>query len=70
MTVLIVSVVAVVVVGAGLLLLRSSGPRHESLGATQSDGADPLIRTESRHHDTPAGADLQTPGGREHDDRS
>jgi hypothetical protein len=71
MTGLLLVVVLVLAVGAlvGLVLaLRTGGkkPRFESLGAPPEPHTDPLIRTESRHHDTPAGADLDVPGGRDH----
>jgi hypothetical protein len=71
MTGLLLIVVLVLAAGAviGIVLaLRTGGakPRFESLGAPADPHADPLIRTESRHHDTPAGADLDVPGGRDH----
>jgi hypothetical protein len=70
MTGFLLIVVAIVVVAAvvGLVLAtRSSGrPKYESLGAPPEPHDDPLIRTESRRHDTPAGADLDLPGGRDH----
>ncbi len=63
--------VLALIIGAVLVMRGGVGkPRHESLGATQSDGADPLIRHQSRHRDTPAGADIDQPGGREHDSKS
>jgi hypothetical protein len=64
--VLLALVVLLVVLGRG-----SSGPRvkPEFLGAPASDRTDPLIRAESRHHDTPAAADVEQHGGREHDER-
>jgi hypothetical protein len=70
MTGFLLIVVAIVVVAAvvGLVLAtRSSAkPKYESLGAPPEAHDDPLIRTESRRHDTPAGADIDRPGGREH----
>ena len=72
MTVLILIVVLLVVgavVGLVLALRGGSGPKYESLGAPAEQHSDPLIRTESRHFDTPAGADLDVRGGREHGDR-
>ncbi len=60
---LIVSAVAVA------LAWRSSGskfPSDETLRHPSPGHAEPLIREQSRHRDTPAGADLDKPGGREH----
>ncbi len=69
--IIITIVVLALIIGAVLVLRGGTGkPRHERLGATQTDGADPLIRTASRHRDTPAGADLDQSGGRSHDDKS
>jgi hypothetical protein len=64
-------VIAVLIVLVVLLVRGSSGPKVKSefLGAPASDRTDPLIRAESRHHDTPAAADVEQHGGREHDDR-
>jgi hypothetical protein len=71
MTGLLIVVVLVLAAGAviGLVLaLRTGGdtPRYEPLGAPPEPHSDPLIRAESRHRDTPAGADLDVPGGRDH----
>jgi hypothetical protein len=71
MTGLLIVVVLVLAVGAlvGLVLaLRTGGskPKFEALGAPPGSQTDPLIRTESRRHDTPAGADLDVHGGRDH----
>lgn len=69
MTVLLLIVVLLVVaavVGLVLALRGGGAPKYESLGAPPEPHSDPLIRTESRHRDTPAGADLDVPGGREH----
>ena len=60
--VLIATLVAVVV-------RRPHSPhvREESLGNPHPTLSDPVVRTESRHHDTPAGSDLDRHSGR-HDD--
>ncbi|HEX5985223.1 MAG TPA: hypothetical protein VFY86_01790 [Nocardioides sp.] len=64
---IVVAIVAVAAVLGLVLAIRSSAkPRYESLGAPPEPHDGPLIRTESRHHDTPAGADLDLRGGREH----
>jgi hypothetical protein len=72
-SVLVIAVIGVLIalVIAGALARRGGSgstrkPRSEFLGAPPGEASQPLIRPESRHHDTPAGADLETPGGREH----
>ena len=70
-SVLMIAVIGVLIglALAGFLAMRGTSgrkPRSEFLGAPPGDASPPLIRPESRHHDTPAGADLETPGGREH----
>ena len=69
MTALIIVVVVLVVAGIALAATRSRVPhlREESLGNPHPPRNEPLIRPESRHNDTPAGADLDRRGGR-HDD--
>jgi hypothetical protein len=65
----VIALVLVVALVAGVLLWRSSGrrfPSDESLRHPQPDAAEPLIRPESRHNDTPGAADLDRPSGREH----
>ena len=67
MTVILVVVLLVVVAGAAVLLFaRGDKPRYERLGAPPEAHPDPLIRTDSRRGDSPAGTDLDKPGGREH----
>lgn len=68
MTVILVVVLLVVVAGAAVLLFARGGdkPRYERLGAPPEAHPDPLIRTDSRRGDSPAGTDLDKPGGREH----
>jgi hypothetical protein len=63
-----IGILIALVIAGGLALRGSSGrgPKPEFLGAPPGDASEPLIRPESRHHDTPAGADLDTHGGREH----
>jgi hypothetical protein len=52
------------------LALRPRGPRmqDEPLGNPHPDRTQPVVRTESRHYDTPAGADLTQRGGRHDQD--
>jgi hypothetical protein len=69
--VLVIAVIGVLIAVAIAAVLARRGastpkPRSEFLGAPPGEASQPLIRPESRHHDTPAGADLETPGGREH----
>lgn len=64
-------VVVAVLAVTGLLwwAWRSSAtrfPSDETLRHPRPDVAEPLIREDSRHRDTPAAADLNRPGGREH----
>ena len=63
-----IGILIALVIAGGLALRGSSGrrPKSEFLGAPPGDASAPLIRPESRHHDTPAAADLDTPGGRDH----
>jgi hypothetical protein len=72
MTGIIVAVVvlAAVAVAAWLLVGRSATRRvrSEALGNPHPDVAEPLIRPESQHHDSPSGSDIRTKGGREHDE--
>jgi hypothetical protein len=42
-------------------------PSDETLRHPRPDTAEPVVRTESRHRDTPGPADLDVKGGREHD---
>ncbi len=68
---LVIAAVVLVAVVVGLLLWRSSGnsfPSDETLRNPQPDTAEPLIRPESRHNDTPGAADVDKPFGREHRD--
>jgi hypothetical protein len=53
-----------------VVLLRPRGPalRDEPLGNPHRRGSEPVVRSESRHHDTPAAADLGQHSGR-HDSR-
>jgi len=68
MTGFIIAIVVVALVGVLVVVLRGrGGPKDESLGAPHQQSADPLIRAESRHHDTPAASDVEQRGGREHD---
>ena len=70
--IVVIAVLIALVVLLVVLARGASGPkvRSEFLGAPPSDRTDPLIRAESRHHDTPAAADVQQHGGREHGERS
>jgi hypothetical protein len=70
-SVLVIAVIGVLIALAIALAVARRGasgrkPRSEFLGAPPGETSQPFIRPESRHHDTPAGADLDTPGGREH----
>jgi hypothetical protein len=67
--------VAIIVLGAVLVAVvllwawRSSAkkvPSDESLRHPRPQAADPLVRAESKHRDTPGPADLDQHGGREH----
>jgi hypothetical protein len=63
-----IGILIALVIAGRLALSGPAGrkPKGEFLGAPPGEASAPLIRPESRHHDTPAGADLDTPGGREH----
>jgi hypothetical protein len=61
--VLLIATLAVVVVRRP----RPPSVREEPLGNPHPTHAEPVVRTESRHHDTPAAADLDRHSGR-HDD--
>lgn len=69
-TIVLVVAIAVLVALVAVVAVSRRGTRGrvrpEPLGAPPGAREEPLIRPESRHHDTPAGADLDTPGGREH----
>ncbi len=69
MTALIVIVAVLVVAGVAFAVTRARGPRlrEETLGNPEPRRDTPLVRPESRHNDTPAGADLDRRSGR-HDD--
>jgi cyanate permease len=41
-------------------------PSDETLRHPRPEAAEPVVRAESRHRDTPGPADLDTKGGREH----
>lgn len=60
--------IAAVVAAGGLLFAflrhRGSGLAEEDLGNPHPHHAEPVVRAESRHTDTPSGADLDRPGGR------
>ena len=43
---------------------RAPRLRDEPLGNPHATTPDPVVRTESRHRDTPAGSDLDQHGGR------
>ena len=64
--VIIAVAVVVVAVAAYATLRRGRGVRlpEESLGNPDPSRAEPVVRTESRHYDTPAAADLDQHGGR------
>lgn len=69
MTGLIIAVAVLAVAGLLVWTMRSRRSRFpvpESLGNPNPDRWEPLIRGESRHHDTPGPADLDVHGGREH----
>jgi hypothetical protein len=67
---IIVIVLMLVGVAVTAVALRPRGPRvrGEPLGNPHPDRAEPVVRSESRHHDTPAGADLTQHGGRHDED--
>jgi hypothetical protein len=65
-------IIIFVVLIAGLVTVVALRPRpprvrEEALGNPRPTFSEPIVRTESRHHDTPAGADLDRHSGR-HDD--
>lgn len=71
MTGLIITVVLVLAIAAGVWIWRSSAtrfPSDETLRHPQPNTAEPLIRPESQHFDSPAAADLEQRSGREHKD--
>lgn len=63
--------VLVAVVAAALVLWAWSSsakrvPNDETLRHPRPQAAEPVVRAESKHRDTPGPADLDTRGGREH----
>ena len=67
----VLMVIAVLVIAAaiGMIAWQSSArkfPSDETLRHPRPNASEPLIREQSRHRDTPAAADLDKPGGREH----
>ena len=72
MTSLTIVVIGLVLLAVAIaaVALRPRGPRmhDEPLGNPHPDRAEPVVRTESRHYDTPAGADLTQRGGRHDQD--
>jgi hypothetical protein len=65
----VLAVLAIVAVGLMWAWTSSAKrvPGDESLRHPRPDAAEPVIRTESRHRDTPGPADLDVKGGREHE---
>ena len=70
LTIIITVALMLLAVAIAALALRPRGPRmrDEPLGNPHPDRAEPVVRSESRHHDTPAGADLTQRGGRHDED--
>jgi hypothetical protein len=68
-TLIIIAAVVLAVAVGTFTLIRSRAPRlrEEPLGNPHPDLAEPVVRADSRHRDTPAGADLDRRSGR-HDD--
>ncbi|MGZ5415676.1 MAG: hypothetical protein ACXWDI_00730 [Nocardioides sp.] len=70
LTIIIITALVLLAVAIAVVALRPRGIRmqDEPLGNPHPSRAEPVVRTESRHHDTPAGADLTQRGGRHGDD--
>jgi hypothetical protein len=69
-TIALLVVVALAVAGLMMWAWTSSAkkvPSDETLRHPRPEAAEPVIRAESKHRDTPGAADLETRGGREHE---
>jgi hypothetical protein len=68
-TAFIIIFVVLIAALVAVLAVRPRAPRvrEESLGNPHPTLSEPVVRSESRHHDTPAGADLDRHSGR-HDE--
>jgi hypothetical protein len=68
-TLFIIIFVVLIAALVTVVVLRPRAPRvrDEALGNPRPTRAEPVVRTESRHHDTPAGSDLDRHSGRHED---
>jgi cyanate permease len=69
-TIAVLALVAIAAVALMMWAWSSSArkvPGDETLRHPRPESAEPVVRTESRHRDTPGPADLDVKGGREHD---